>query len=622
MSNLPKKVFAKFLCFFIFTFCAASIPPEKAFAQSQNQNSSRIRVAQDFERRGDFSSALKIYRSLFELVPQNQLYYEGVKRNMIRLKLYDELIDLIRFRIGLRNDPRFHADLGNVYYKKGEQEQALQIWKLLLQRYPTNRSVYPYVASAMLANRLYDEAIEVYKQARENFRNEDLFVFELANIYVLRLNYKAATLEYLRYLEKNPQQFNYIEGRIASYTKEPEQARVVAEILKANLSSTKHEYLLRKQLADLYLRIEDYGNSLTEFKLLENIPNPLNNQNKAVGQEIYFFAEKALNAGEYDYAQQAFDLILTKYRNSPYRIRALLGVALAKQKQGRSAEAIESFRALIKAASRNPWAGEAQFQIAEIYFDDFFDLDRALASYYALLKKFPNGRNSVDAYFRIGDCFTAKGDLQTAITWYKKPLARNDVKNDIKDRSVYKIAYVDFLNGQFDEALEKLNKITTNLSNKQEAEQKYVNDALELSLLIESNKKASPEALSEYSRAQKLKFQRKTAEAIKTLQSVVANYPQAEILDETLLELGELEKIRGNFQAAIDYLQTLLENQSASVYNALAQKRIGEIYEEHLGDFQNAARAYELVLINYPHSLYLEEVRHRIRALQTRQLNN
>ncbi len=618
-SNSSKIIIIKF--WVIPVFCGILFL-QNGFTQLKNQNNNRIRVAQDLERRGNFESALKIYTSLFKLVPNNNLYYEGVKRNMLRLKMFNEIIEIVKSRSNNSNDPRFHADLGNVYYQSGTQDQAFAVWNSLLKNYPQNRAVYPYVANAMIYNRLYDEAIDVYKSARIIFKNDFLYVFELANIYVIRLNYKEATLEYLKYLERNPHQFNYIESRIASYTKESEQAREVAEVLKANLPLTRHEYLVRKQLADLYLRIEDYGNSLNEFITLENMTDPLDEKNQASGKEVYFFAEKALKAGEYLYAQQAFDLIISKYKDSPFKFRSIYGLALTKQKQGISGEAIEGYENLISLAPRNPWAEEALFQIGEIYFEDFFDLDNALKSYNLVLSKFPKGKKNSDTYFRIGDCFTAKGNLETALKWYEMPLNKNDSNQQSKDRALYKTAHINFLNAEFEKALEGLKKITADIHTRENVDQSYVNDALELIILIEENKKKSSEALKYFAQAQKYKLQRKHQEAINFLQEILTKYPGSNILDDSLIDIADLENKGGNYTVAIDNLQNLIKNQPKSVFNALAQKRIGEIYESGLGDFRKAYAAYELVLINYPQCLYLEEVRQKMRNLQSRQLNN
>ena len=144
----------------------------------------------------------------------------------------------------------------------------------------------------------------------------------------------------------------------------------------------------------------------------------------------------------------------------------------------------------------------------------------------------------------------------------------------------------------------------------------------QLTFLIEENEGKSEEALRAYSEAQQLKMQKKDAEAIAVLNRIVAIYPAADVVNESLMELGELEKERGNFEVAVGHFETLLAEHSESVYNALAQKHIAEIYETGLDDLQKAYEAYENVLINYPNSLYLEEVRLKLRELQGRRLNN
>ncbi|MFQ5649471.1 MAG: tetratricopeptide repeat protein [bacterium] len=612
--------------FLVFVALLLAAAPGQLYSQQvikgrPNPEQSRIRLAQDYERRGNYVAALQVYRNLYEQVPRNQLYYEGVKRNMIRLKRFDELVEIIQAQIARTNGVRFYADLGNVYYKQGQHERAAGVWQEALTRYADQKPGYSYIANAMIRNRMYDEAIEVYQKGRQHFNQESLFVFELANIYVLRLKYKEATVEYLKHLERNPNQFAYVESRIVKYTKDPENARLVAEILASHLPRHKHKYLVRKLLADLYLRIEAFSRAMEQFKMLESMEPPTVPRKNSSGKELYFFAEKALNANQLQFAEQAFNLILSKYARSPFRVRALYGIAMAKQKQGLSAQALEKLEELVQLDRRSPWAQNAMFQMGEIYFVDLFELDKALEAYHAVIQKYPTGNKARQAYFRIGDCYAAKGTFDLARVWYQRAASLTRAGSPLRDQADYKIAYLYFVMGEYDKALESLNKVTEKLG-QPDTEQDFVNDALELIFLIEENRGAAEAALQAYGEAQKLKLQRNYAEAITSLKHVLATYPSAGVVDETLMELAELEHQRENYVAAIDYFALLLQEHSESVYNALAQKRIAEIYEGRLGDLQKAYEAYEKVLIEYPNSLYVEEVRMRLRTLHERRLNN
>ncbi len=592
-----------------------------ALAQNTDINKSRLRTAQDLERRGSYDTALRIYRSLYDLVPQNQLYYQGVKRNMVRLKKFDEVVEIIQAQINLSNgkNPRFRADLGDVYYKRGDQSQAMEVWETVLAEDPKQKSNYIYVANAMVQNRLYDQATEVYQTGRQIFGQQHLFVFELANIYVLRLKYREATLEYLSYLEKNPKQFSYIEGRITGYTKDPEQAKEVADVLESHIPQTKQAYLVHKLLANLYLRVEDFEMALEQYKFLETVKGPIDQ--KKQGQELYFFAEKSLRAGQYQFARDAFELILTNYNKSPYRPRAFYGIAISNQMRGLSTEALSDYTELIETFPTTRWVQDALFQIGEIYFQDLFELDKALSTYHLLIQKYPNSKNSVQAHFRIGDCYAAQGDFDKAQLWYDRTQKLGTATANARDEALFKSANLDFMQGEFDSALEKLNKITEKIAQRK-GEQPFVNDALELTFLIEENLAVSKEALVVYGKAQKHKVQRKLTDAIKSLQEILNDYPTASILDESLFDLGQLEGDRGNHTAAIGYFQSLLDDHAESLQNELAQKRIAEIYETGLGDNQKAYQAYEQLLINYPNSVYLEEVRQKLRDLLSKRLSN
>ncbi len=589
--------------------------------KKQSVGPNRVRIAQDYERRGHYDAALKIYRDLYEAVPKNQLYYEGVKRNMLRLKRFDELGELVRAQIRLTDGIKYHADLGEVLYQQGEHEAALQQWRDLLQRFAAQKAAYTYAANAMIANRLYEEAVEVYLSGRKQFDSDDVFVFELANIYAMRLKFSEATREYLKQLEKNPNQFSYVESRLINYTKDREQAEQVAGVLREYLSQKKNHFLGRKLLANLYLRMEDFRHALQEFMLLEELEPPNKNRKEIAGQYLFFFAEKALNARQFQFAQEAYQLILTKHSDSPYRSRAMFGIGMAEQQQGRPAEALKHFDDLLQTRETGAWAEEALFRIGEIYFNDFFNVDKALEVFNRLVKTYPHGKKTTEAYFRIADCHAARSDFETAETWYGRGVATLPQDSRLRDQGIFRIAYLQFLHADYDSALTSLAKITAKLQ-QPGADQSFVNDALELTFLIEENRTESPEALASYVEAQKLRMQREDGAALALLEQITTVHPQAPIIDETLLLMGEMESQRGNHLAAIGHFRSLLLEHGDSIYNALVQKRIAEIYELGLADLDSAFEEYENVLINYPASLYVEEVRQKLRDLQTRRLNN
>ncbi len=590
--------------------------------QQARPDQNRIRMAQDYERRGNYVGALRIYQNLLQQVPSNQLYYEGVKRNLLRLKRFDELLGIIKSQMAARVNVKYYADMGGVYYKQGLPDDATMVWQEAVARFANQKPSYTYIANAMIANRLYDDAIQVYLQGRTHFKQQTLFVFELANIYVIRLKYKEATREYLTHLAHNPNQFSYIEGRIVNYTKDSETARSVADILSEALPNHKQKYLVRKLMADLYLRIEDFAHAMEQFQILETMEPPPNLKRKnESGRELFFFGEKALKAEEFSFAEQSFNLIVEKYPRSQFTVQALFGLAQARKKQGMPAQALQKLEELVAIDNRSTWGQEAMFLIGEIYFNDLFDLDKALQAYDAITQKHPRGKRTNQAYVRIGDCHAARGEFEDAQKWYARSTKMLPAGSALRDQAEYQTAYLNFLTEDYDTALESLTSLTDDIG-AEGRNQDFVNDALELMFLIEENRASSEPALKLYGGAQRFKLQKIDAKAISALENLLATYPQSGVADEALLELADLENRRGDHHKAIDHLTGLLQQHPESVFNALAQKRIGEIYELAVGDSRKAYDAYEKVLVNYPNSLYVEEVRLKLRSFPAQKLNN
>lgn len=594
--------------------------PSQPVPEQALQN--RVRTAQNYERRQAFASALKIYKELYQAVPTNQLYYDGYKRNLVNLKRFPEALSLVRENMQRYNHVRYYADLGDVLYQSGQVQEAIESWDDTLLRFQNEQYTYTYLANAMVSNRLYDRAIDVYLKGRAHFQKDELFVFELANIYVLRLKYREATIEYLKHLERSPTQFAYVESRIVNYTKDPEQAQRVVQVLADRLPKHKQPYLVRKLMADLYLRIEEYALALEQFRKLEKMdPGDGMKQKNEQGREIFFFADKALKAGKYEFADEAFAMILEHYSNSRYRPRALYGLALCKRKQGAPAEALLHFQKLISLPQQSAWSQAALFEIGELYYEELFDLNKALDAYQMLISKYPKNSKVADAYFRIGDCHAARGDFSEARNWYEKSIQFMTGKASNRDEGRYKMAYLDFVEGNYAAALEQLHLIIEKMG-RPDVNQDFVNDALELSFLIEENQNDSEEALKLYSKSEKSRLVKDYQAASDKLNQILSDYPTAGVLDEALQQLGELENERGNYPQAISYFEQLLKEHSDGPYTALAQKRIAEIYELGLGDLQKAYGAYEKILVDYPNCIYIEDARNKLRELGSQQLNN
>ena len=79
---------------------------------------------------------------------------------------------------------------------------------------------------------------------------------------------------------------------------------------------------------------------------------------------------------------------------------------------------------------------------------------------------------------------------------------------------------------------------------------------------------------------------------------------------EALRKLAALAQQQGNMQEAIGYYERVLAEYPASGHGDEAQFMIAFIYEEYIRDLEEARRAYQRVIENYPDSELATSARH------------
>jgi len=583
----------------------------------QIQNERLLSLARSYEQSGQIARSLELYQRLWQDEPQNVIYYRGVKQNLTNLKQFDQALAVVQQMLVKNPSPLIEADLGDAYYKLGQEEHAFVAWNGMIQKNPKNPSIYQIVASAMISNRLYDEAIKVYEKGRETLKDSKIFIIELANIHRARMDYQQAILLYLEYLDSDPRQYPFVEQNITSFASDPELVGEVEKILVEKIEKNPDKIELRNLLAALYMRSANYQSALQEFSLIdEYIVTRPDKEKQKVGSQLFSFAQNAFNDGKYQYAIQAYTLLLSRYPDSPYAGNSQYGMANAYENTGDFTKAIEMYQEIINTYKKSPLAKQSYFRIGEIKLDHFSAPEEAENNFKEVLKIPSNAALNFSAMFRIGDCYIQRDLLDQARNWYNQMVARYGSNDEVEKKALLEVGKIDFWTGNFDAAQQNFSRIQSepvNITNDKAGF--YVNDALDFTMFIEENKQ-NPESLKKFANASLLVDQMQYEKALTIFYEIVQNNNADPLVDDTWLKIGQLEYQLGGYQQALTAFQTLIQKHPESVHCDLAQKMIGEIYEVGLKDFSKAQQAYEVVLASYPNSVLLEEVRKRIRGLE------
>jgi cellulose synthase operon protein C len=594
-------------------------------AIGQTQDNNRFRLAQSYEQGADFENAAKLYRELYTLDQSNYVVFDGLRRSLQQLKRYDEAIGLIRQRLALTpKDINLLCLLGGALYQNGSEKEATAAWEEAIDVEPTNSNVYRLVSNTLLENRLLEKAAELFRRARRECNDPNLFTLDLAQLLSVTMDYAGSTMEFLRYLQQTPTQLGYVQARLSQFTGK-EEARAAAIEVVRNEQRRSDDLNLHRLLGWLMLEGKQFSDAFGVYKRIDKLAN-------AQGGEIYSFAERAYKEGAFAVAAQAYTEAINA-PIAPHRMPyAKFGYALAMKEisvrsdttratspatsiaetQSRYATAIDYFRSVITEYPNSEFAARSYYQIGTIQFDKYFDLDGSLASF-SSVEKFLPSMNTVtyDVAIKIGEVLTAKGDTASALRRFRMVMAAPTATPDQQDEATYRVAELEYYKGNFKDAIRNLESISTNLK------ANYTNDALQLLSFLQENTMTAEVQLREYARADFLARQKKYTEATTLFQSIIDKNPQALFVDEGLMRIAALQTRAGRYADALATYQRLLTQfKESSIALDKAQFSIADLYDHEMSDKANAIASYEKLLAEYPQSLLIDQARKRIRELR------
>ena len=148
--------------------------------------------------------------------------------------------------------------------------------------------------------------------------------------------------------------------------------------------------------------------------------------------------------------------------------------------------------------------------------------------------------------------------------------------------------------------------------------QLIANDALNLSLLISDNivGDTSGAALKMYARADLLIFAEKPQQALLTLDSIDVKFPGNTLSDDILMAKARLLIQQKDYAGAVPLLKKIVEEHSSGLWADDAVFMLGDIYENHLSDKDQARIYYQKIITDYAGSLWINEARKRFRVLR------
>ncbi|MGA9116599.1 MAG: tetratricopeptide repeat protein [Bacteroidota bacterium] len=598
--------------------------PAPAYTSRSQDVQTRFRLAQSYEHGGDFESAARLYREIYAKDRANAAVFEALRRTLVQLKRYDEAGALIEERlVSHPSDVNLLCLLGGVRYRGGREEEAFATWERALQAGLGSQQAYRAVAGVLMENRLLDRAASLYRRARAESGDSLLFTTDLAGLLAAGGEYAGATREYIRYLEKNPAQIGFIQGRMAAYTGKPEGTAEAVAAVEAALERRK-DLPLTRLLGWLTMEAGDFDRALEVHRAVDALAG-------ARGAELFAFAERAFRERAYGASERAYGESVEAGLEASRVPQARLGRAMALLETAslpdtirpaprggstsggqRFAAAVEAFREIIRDYPRTEFSARAWRWIGLVQYERFGDPQSALASLKAAEGDL-RGTSSLahDIGLMIGRVLESQGDTAGATLRFRTVAEAPRATPDQQDEATFRLAELAYFAGSFDRAEELLRGITLNLK------ADYANDALRLLAFLGENGASAPEDLREFARAAWTARTAGGEDAAALFRRIPEGNPRSPLADDALMEAAALLVQAGRAgEAAALYREVLDRFGTTSTLLDRAQFALGEVCQFALGDRAGAVAAYETLLADYPQSLLAEEARRRIRSLR------
>ncbi len=582
---------------------------------------SNVELANQYFSTNDFDKAVIYFEKAYDQDPLGT--YPNYLKCLISIKDYDKAEKVIKKQSKkFPTDQSLKVDLGNLYETQGESEKAKKVYLDAIKNLPSDMNQINVLGSTFLQRQLFEYAAQTYLQGRRTLKGAYPFSFELAEVYAQQSKPTEMVNEYISLLEFSPTYLPNIQTILQNK---------IANDLSGTLSDIIRQAVLRKIQKNpqetsyseflywLFLQEKDYESAFIQAKSLDNRLSESGDRPISLGR-------LCVNNQEYETAEKCFQYVVDKGKeNKNYviaKMELINAVNLRITNSGTYTHAdllkLEGdYNTTLNELGKNVTTAPIIRGYAHLEAFYLHKTDEAIALLLETLD-FPNMGSQfiADCKLELADIYVFSGQVWDAALLYGQ--VDKDFKNDATGREAkFRNARLSYYLGEFEWAKGQLSVLKAATS------QLISNDALALGLLISdnTNEDTTTDALLLYAHADLLSFQNKDSLAFLALDSLLKLFPNNSLTDEVWYKKAQILKKEGKFNAAVPFLQDIIDKYPEDILADDALFQLAVINEDNLNDKDKAKVLYEQLITKYPGSLYVVDARKRFRILRGDKVN-
>ncbi len=574
-------------------------------------------LAREYFNDGEYEKAIPLYEKLYDRDHDLDYLFPLVEAQL-EIEQYDAAEKAVQKALRKhKSEPQVKALLGSVYAAQEREADAKAIWNQLLEDELETEGGFAKVGRYFFEERQFDWAMKTYTTARERLGRLTLFAEPMARLHILNGDIDLAIAEYVKAYQVQPDIFDDFKLVVLDLVAEDKNDAIETGLLRASMDNPRDEKL-RELLYDFYLKAENYEEALLQARAMDRVL-------RENGRRVYELAQSLQQNERYELSNEALTYIIKQLgRKSPYYMPAMMERAKNFELEALSTkpldtlkvrQAIDNYEQLFGEHGRQPGFAEAMIRQARLLLFYAGDVTLAKNQLEKITRLPVHPRFKAEAELLLGDVYLIQQEPLKALKQYQ--LVDSVLQDETQaTQAKYRIARLNYFNGQFKLAKGQLKVLKDNTSND------ISNDAIRLYLIIQDNlgMDTTEVPLQLFADAQLAAYQKRYEESIRLMDQIMREYPEHGLRDEILWEKAQIALNQGKTEQAISFLDAIIEKHGTDVWADDAVFTKAELMQFTLNKPKEAQELYLKILMDYSGSLYKVEARKRLRELRSNSL--
>jgi tetratricopeptide (TPR) repeat protein len=570
-------------------------------------------LAYQYYQQADYEKAAVLLEKLFNK-SNNDSYFDLYYNSLIKIKKYTEAEALVKRLIKQYPQKQlYQVALGRIYQESGKIAEANKIYQSTIFNIPKNEFQFRDLANIFYRFEAYDMAVNTFLQGRKTLGDEQLFTFELLNIYRFKKDKVQLINEYLNALTANPQLLNMAQSSLANvFDSNNDYQQLQSAVLKKIQKDPQNE-TFTELLAWQFIQQQEYEMALRQLIAQDK-------RTKGSGQLLFNTANTFVANKAFATAAKAYEYLLSKGTENELYLPAKIQLINTKYEltiQGKVdplavkllADEFSGIITQYGISQQTIFALKKLAYLQAYYLNDLANAEKTLEQALTI-SRLPN-TELAQLKLDLGDVYVLNKQPWEAVLMYEQ-VAKQFENQPVGSEARYRSAQLSFYQGNFKFAKSQADVLKASTS------QLIANDALNLSLLISDNLQSKNDSLAliMYADAEMLQFMNNHKAALAKLDSIDRSFPNNSLADDILMAKAKILIKTNDYDQAVGQLKTIINEHLTSIWVDDALFMLADLYENKLNNVEEAKKLYQQLITNFPGSMLNAEARKRYRNLR------